>query len=126
MILGIGTDLFEVSRMKKAIEKDTLFIESVFTKNEIQYCQPLKRKEQNFAARFAAKEALMKALGTGWRDGIKFTDINISNNDLGKPEISLSGKAKEIADNMGVKSIHLSMSHIKDIVNAFVIINSNP
>ena len=125
MILGLGTDLFEVSRMKKAMEKDPSFIESVFTKGEIQYCEPRKRKEQNFAARYAAKEAFMKALGTGWRNGIKFTDINIINNDLGKPEIFLIGKAKEIADNLGVKTIHLSMSHIKDIVNAFVIIESD-
>ncbi len=122
MILGIGTDLFEVSRMKKAMEKDPLFIESVFTKSEIQYCEPRKRKEQNYAARYAAKEAFMKALGTGWRGGMKFTEINVINDDLGKPEIFLTGKAKEIADNLGVKTIHLSMSHIKDIVNAFVII----
>ena len=122
MILGIGTDLFEVYRMKKAMEKDPLFIESVFTKSEIQYCEPRKRKEQNFAARYAAKEAFMKALGTGWRGGMKFTEINVINDDLGKPEIFLSGKAKEIADNMGVKTIHLSMSHTNEIVNAFVII----
>lgn len=124
MILGIGTDLFEISRMKKAMEKDPLFIESVFTKNEIQYCKPRKRNEQNFAARYAAKEAFMKALGTGWRFGIKFTEINILNDDLGKPEIFLIGKAKEIADKLGVKTIHLSMSHTNEIVNAFVIIES--
>jgi len=126
LILGIGTDLFEVSRMKKTMEKDPLFIESVFTESEIKYCNPRRRKEQNFAARYAAKEALLKALGTGWRDGIKFTDINIVNNQLGKPEIFLSGKTKEIAENLGVKTIHLSMSHLRDIANAFVIIHTDP
>lgn len=126
MILGIGTDLFEVSRMKKTMEKDPSFIESIFTESEIQYCNPRKRREQNFAARYAAKEALLKALGTGWRDGIKFTDINIINDSLGKPEIFLSGKAKQIADKIGVKTIHLSMSHIREIANAFVIINNDP
>ncbi len=122
MILGIGTDIFEVSRMKKTMEKDPLFIKSIFTENEIQYCEKRRRKEQNFAARYAAKEALLKALGTGWRDGIRFTDIDIINDKLGKPEIFLKGKAKKIADELGVKMIHLSMSHVSEIANAFVII----
>lgn len=125
MIIGIGTDIFEVSRLKKIMEKDPLFLKSVFTETEINYCHPRKRKEQNYAARYAAKEALMKALGTGWRDGIKFTDIEIENNKLGKPEISLTGVAKQFADNLQVSAIHLSMSHTKEIANAFVIINND-
>ncbi|PLX21890.1 MAG: ACP synthase [Salinivirgaceae bacterium] len=125
MILGIGTDIFEVARIKQAMEKDPLFIKSVFTETEINYCHPRKRKEENYAARYAAKEALMKALGTGWRDGIKFTDIEIENNELGKPEISLTGIAKQIADKLEVSTIHLSISHTKEIANAFVIINSD-
>ena len=67
----------------------------------------------------------MKALGTGWRDGIKFTDIEIENNNLGKPEISLTGIAKQVADELGVSTIHLSMSHTNEIANAFVIINND-
>lgn len=125
MILGIGTDIFEVARLKRTMEKDPSFIESVFTQTEINYCHPRKRKEQNYAARYAAKEALMKALGTGWRDGIKFTDIEIENNKLGKPEMFLTGIAKRVADKLGVKSIHLSMSHTNEIANAFVIINND-
>ena len=125
MIIGIGTDIFEVERMKTKIEKQPSLIEGIFTDNEISYCNQFKNKAQRFAARYAAKEAFLKALGTGWRDGITFKDIDIINDDLGKPEIKLSGMAKQIADKLGVTAIHLSMSHTKDLANAFVIINNN-
>lgn len=123
MILGIGTDIFEVERMKKAIEKQATFADGIFTPNEIKYCSQFKNSAERFAARYAAKEALLKALGTGWRDGIKFLDIEITNNSLGKPSITLSGEAKNIAEKLGAKSIHISMSHTKKLANAFVIIN---
>ncbi len=125
MIIGIGTDIFEVERMKTKIEKQPSLIEGIFTNNEISYCNQFKNKAQRFAARYAAKEAFLKALGTGWRDGITFKDINIINDNLGKPEIKLSGIAKQIADKLGVTAIHLSMSHTKELANAFVIINNN-
>ena len=125
MIIGIGTDIFEVERMKTKIEKQPSLIEGIFTDNEISYCNQFKNKAQRFAARYAAKEAFLKAIGTGWRDGITFKDIDIINDDLGKPEIKLSGIAKQIADKLGVTAIHLSMSHTKDLANAFVIINNN-
>lgn len=122
MIIGIGTDLFEVERMKSRLENQPSFIDGIFTDNEINYCNQFKNKAERFAARYAAKEALLKALGTGWRDGITFKDINIVNDDLGKPSIELSGMAKDIADKLKVTSIHLSMSHTKSLANAFVII----
>lgn len=125
MIIGIGTDIFEVERMKTKIEKQPSLIGGIFTDNEISYCNQFKNKAQRFAARYAAKEAFLKALGTGWRDGITFKDIDIINDDLGKPEIKLSGMAKQIAEKLGVTNIHLSMSHTKDLANAFVIINNN-
>ncbi|MDA3955014.1 MAG: holo-ACP synthase [Bacteroidales bacterium] len=125
MILGIGTDLFDVERMKNRLEKQPTFIDGVFTDNEIKYCNQFKNKAQRFAARYAAKEALLKALGTGWRNGITFKDINIVNDDLGKPGIELSGIAKQIADKLEVTSIHLSLSHTEKLANAFVIINNN-
>ena len=124
MIIGIGTDIFEVERIKTKIEKQPSLIEGIFTDNEINYCNQFKNKAQRFAARYAAKEAFLKALGTGWRNGITFKDINIINDDLGKPDIILSGIAKQIADKLGVTTIHLSMSHTKDLANAFVIINN--
>ena len=124
MILGIGTDLFEVERMKKTIEKQPSFIDGIFTIGEINYCNQFKNKVERYAARYAAKEALLKALGTGWRDGITFLDIDIINDKLGKPEINLSGKAQEVANKLGVTAVHLSMSHTKELANAFVIINN--
>lgn len=125
MILGIGTDLFEVDRMKKTIEKQPTFIDGIFTDNEIRYCKSFRNSAEHFAARYAAKEAFLKAIGTGLRDGISLLDIEITNNELGKPFISLTGKSKELADSYGVTEIHLSMSHTKKMANAFIIINYN-
>ncbi len=125
MILGIGTDIFEIERMKIRLEKQPSFFEGIFTKNELNYCNQFKNKAQKFAARYAAKEAFLKALGTGWRDGITFKDIDIINDNLGKPEIFLSGVAKQIADKLEVTAIHLSMSHTEKLANAFVIINNH-
>ncbi len=123
MILGIGIDIFEVVRMKERLKSQPSFIEGIFTESEIKYCNQFKNKAERFAARYAAKEAFLKALGTGWRDGITFKDINIINNSLGKPAIILSGIAKEIADNLNATEIHLSISHTKNLATAFVIIN---
>lgn len=125
MILGIGTDIFEVERMKQKLKKQPSFIDGVFTDNEIKYCNQFKNKAERFSARYAAKEALLKAFGTGWRDGVTFKDIDIINDELGKPEIKLSGVAKQIANKLKVTSIHISMSHTKELANAFVIINNN-
>lgn len=123
MILGIGTDIFEIERMKIRLKKQPSFVEGVFTDNEINHCNQFKNKAQKFAARYAAKEAFLKALGTGWRDGITFKDIEVTNNDLGKPGITLSGIAKKMADNMGVSEIHVSISHTNKLTIAFVTIN---
>jgi len=125
LIIGIGTDIFEVARMKNRINKEPTFVQSVFTNHEISYCEKFKFKEQNYAARFAAKEALMKALGTGWNGGISFKEINITNNSLGKPEIELQGKTHELAQKLGVTNIYVSLSHCKQFANAFIILSSN-
>ena len=125
MIIGIGTDIFEVARMKNRIEKEPEFIYSVFTDAEIAYCEKLKFKEQSYAARFAAKESVMKALGTGWNTGISFKDIDITNDVAGKPEIKLEGKTYDLANKLGVTDIHVSLSHCAQFATAFVILNSN-
>jgi len=125
LIIGVGTDIFEINRMKKRIEKEPEFIQSVFTSQEISYCEQFKFKEQNYAARFAAKEALMKALGTGYNSGISFSEIVITNNSEGKPEITLTGKTLERAVSLGVTDIHVSLSHCKKQAVAFVILSSN-
>jgi holo-[acyl-carrier protein] synthase len=120
MIIGIGTDIIEVERVARAISKEA-FKKKVFSEREIAYCESQK-KEESFAARFAAKEAFFKALGTGWRDGMGITEVEILNDDLGKPSIHLSGKAKEVFEQKGGTHIHLSLSHIKTQAAAFVIL----
>ena len=120
MILGIGTDIIEVARIKKAVEK-IAFREKVFTTREIEYCVKDKTG-QSFAARAAAKEAFFKALGTGWRDKMKINEVEIQNDELGKPFIVLSGEALRVFEQKGGNKIHVSLSHIKECAVAFVVI----
>jgi holo-[acyl-carrier protein] synthase len=122
MILGIGTDIIEVERVKSAISK-IAFKEKIFSIREIEYCEANKGVE-SFAARFAAKEAFFKALGTGWRDGMGITEVEILNDELGKPSIHLSGKALEVFLEKGATHVHVSLSHIKEKAVAFVVIES--
>lgn len=124
MIFGIGTDIIEVARVKKQVAGDSGFKEKVFTAREIAYCQTKHHQAQHYAVRFAAKEAFFKAIGTGWRGGLAFHDVEIINNDLGKPEIFLSGQAKQFAQDHAIIKIHVSLSHIKDMVNAIVILET--
>jgi holo-[acyl-carrier protein] synthase len=125
MVFGIGTDIFEVSRLKVAIEKDKGLLNSIFTETEIAYCEKMASKEQHYGARFSAKEAFMKALGTGWRFGIRFSDISVINDELGKPLIKLSGKAEELIRQEGITDMHLSLSHTKSHATAFVILEKD-
>lgn len=111
-----------MERIKKQLSKNDGLKETLFTTHEIEYCESQKQNEQNYAARYAAKEAFFKALGTGWRYGMQYQNIEIKNNELGKPEIFLSGKAKEFATKNTFSKIHVSFSHLKEIVNAIVII----
>lgn len=122
MIYGIGTDIIEVERIKNQLSKNEGLKETLFTPHEIEYCESQKQNEQNYAARYTAKEAFFKALGTGWRYGMQYQNIEIRNDKLGKPEIFLSGKAKDFATKNSFKNIHVSFSHLKEIVNAIVII----
>lgn len=120
MILGIGTDIIEIARVAKAIEKKE-FVEKVFTATEIAYCQS-KKNAESFAGCYAAKEALFKAIGTGWREGMSILDINISHDQIGKPIIEVSGKTAEKINAIGGGNIHLTISHNKESAIAFVII----
>ena len=121
MILGIGTDIIEVARVAKEIGKSDGFKERYFSAGEIAYCEPKHGKARNYAARFAAKEAFFKALGTGYRGGLAFKEVEIINGRLGKPEIFLRGKAKELCRKRKIRSIHVSLTHIKDYSSAVVI-----
>jgi len=120
MIVGIGTDIIEVARVERLLAKQKRFQKRIFTEIEIAYCESKKNRAQNYAARFAAKEAFLKAIGTGWRSGVAFKEIEVVNNERGKPEIFLSGTAKKFADNLGITNIQVSLSHLKDIAIAVV------
>ncbi|MCK4663063.1 MAG: holo-ACP synthase [Bacteroidales bacterium] len=122
MIKGIGTDIIEVSRIGKKVEGNTSFKKKIFTDNEIKYCETYRHKAQNYAVRFAAKEAFLKAIGTGWSNGLAFDQIEIINDKSGKPELFLNGKASEVTKEMGIKNIHVSLSHVKEYAIAVVII----
>jgi holo-[acyl-carrier protein] synthase len=122
MIYGIGTDIIEVSRIHAVMEKDIGFREKIFTSGEIAYCETQKHKYENYAARFSAKEAFMKAIGTGWRFGIRFADIEVYHDEFGKPLMRLYGKAEELGRIEGISKIHVSLSHIKEIATAVVIV----
>lgn len=124
MIYGIGTDLIEVERVKKSVEKIEGFREKIFSPVEITYCESKKKKFEHYAARFAVKESFFKAIGTGWRNGLAFGEIEVVNDELGKPEIVLRGKAKALADKNNFKSIKVSVSHIKETAVALVIIET--
>jgi holo-[acyl-carrier protein] synthase len=121
MILGIGTDITEIARISKSIENKRFTIK-VFSKAEIEYCETKTNKAENYAARFAAKEAFLKALGTGLRAGITINEIEIVNDNLGKPSIHLIGKTAEIILDKNIQTIHVSLSHVKDMAMATVIL----
>ncbi|MFO7810568.1 MAG: holo-ACP synthase [Candidatus Delongbacteria bacterium] len=122
MIYGIGTDIIEVERVKKSISRISGFKEKIFSAAEIEYCESKRNKYENYAGRFAAKEAFLKALGTGWRNGIGFNEISIRNNELGKPYIKLSGRALEYTSEIGISEFHVSVSHTKSNATAFVVL----
>jgi holo-[acyl-carrier protein] synthase len=119
-IIGIGTDIIECERIDRMIQRHgSHFIDRVFTKREIQYCTDRKSSDQHFAGRWAAKEAVLKALGTGWISGIAWTDVEVINESSGKPQIKLHGGAKKIATEKKITEIHLSISHCKSHAIAF-------
>jgi holo-[acyl-carrier protein] synthase len=124
MIFGIGTDMIEVERIAEKIGKDIGFKELVFSQNEIDYCEAKANKYEHYAARFAAKEAFFKALGTGWKNGTAFNEIEITNNEVGKPQITFLGKTAESIIEMKLGKIAVSLSHLKTMASAVVIIEN--
>jgi len=125
MIVGLGVDITEVSRIEAAIERHGLaFLQRIFTPSEIAYCEKHRNHAERFAGRFAAKEAAMKALGTGWSHGVRWVDIEVVREPSGKPTLKLSGAARGIADRLGVKGIALSITHDGNLALAQVIFES--
>ncbi|WP_440441769.1 holo-ACP synthase [Phascolarctobacterium succinatutens] len=124
MIVGVGCDIIEIERIARAIKSES-FIRRVFTAEEAAYCQ--RRGQQaaaSFAARFAAKEAVLKALGTGLREG-SLQEIAVDNDGLGKPLVQLSGHFAMLAKQLGVKNIQISLSHSRDFAVAYVIMEDD-
>jgi holo-[acyl-carrier protein] synthase len=127
MTVGTGIDIAETQRIEQALERHGgRFAQRIFTPSEIAYCERFKNKAERYAARFAAKEAAFKALGTGWANGIHWLEVEISHQPSGKPELLLSGRARELARQLGVTHAVVSISHANRYVVAQVILESNP
>lgn len=125
MIVGIGTDLAEVDRIRQAIERHgRRFIERIFTSAEIAYVERKVNRYERYAARFAAKEAAMKAIGTGWRHGVRWQDFEVTNLPSGRPTLQLHGVAAKFAENLGVRQIALSLTHTAQQGMAIVILET--
>ena len=124
MILGTGIDLCEVDRIKRALESDhgTRFRDRVYTEREIAYSERRANRYERYAARFAAKEAGMKALCTGWSGWLGWHDLEVANLPSGRPTLKLQGKAAEIAEKRGVRNISLSLTHTAAQAMAMVIL----
>ena len=119
-VVGIGTDIVECGRIADMIEKhNDTFITRVYTAGEIAYCSERKAAVQHYAGRWAAKEAILKAMGTGWAKGIQWTDIEVINQMGGKPFVELGGVAKTICDDRGISEMLISISHCKLYATAF-------
>jgi len=121
MIIGIGVDLVKIGRIEKAA-KGSGFLERVFTEREREYCSRQKYPAQHYAARFAAKESILKAIGTGWSGGVRWIDMEVLHGEGGGPIVNLSGRVKDMMDLKGVKQVMLSYSHDEGYAVAQVIL----
>jgi holo-[acyl-carrier protein] synthase len=122
VIVGMGIDIAEVKRIASVIESQSeRFLRRIFTLDEVAYCERFKNKYERYAGRFAAKEAAMKALGTGWSRGVRWVDVEVIRQPGGRPTLELRGEAKKIADKLGVKNIAVSITHTAEQAIAQVI-----
>ena len=123
MVLGLGTDLIETRRVQESIERyGERFLERIFTEGEIAYCmRKRKNAAESFAARFAAKEAEAKALGTGISRGVSWKEFEVRREASGRPTLHLSGRAAELAEAMGVRRVQLSLTHSRELALAVVV-----
>ena len=121
-VIGIGTDIVECLRIARMIERHgELFINRVYTPHEIQYCSQRKAATQHYAGRWAAKEAVLKALGTGWARGIGWRDVEVHNDPTGRPSIRLAGGAREVSAQLGIGQMLVSISHCRSHATAYAL-----
>jgi holo-[acyl-carrier protein] synthase len=121
--VGTGIDIAEVPRIREVIERHgERFLKRIFTEGEIQYCESKANRVERYAARFAAKEAGMKAIGTGWNHGVRWRDIEVARKPGGRPTLLLHGKAAEFAAKLGATNIALSLTHTAEQAFAQVIL----
>jgi len=126
MIVGTGVDITETERIEQALQRHgERLAKRLYTPREIAYCEQFKNRAERFAARFAAKEAAFKALGTGWREGVRWLDVEVTHQPSGKPELVLTGRAEELARTLGVTRTSVSLSHSNHYVIAQVIFESD-
>jgi holo-[acyl-carrier protein] synthase len=123
VIISTGIDIVEVYRIRQTIERTPRFVERVFTEAERAYCDAKRAASaQSYAARFAAKEATLKALKTGWRGKLTWHDVEVESGELGIPSLKISGEAKKLFDDLGATVAHLSLSHTTETAIAMVIL----
>lgn len=122
MIAGIGTDIIEVQRVLEKIDKNQGFREATFSPEEIDYCENKPRRGEHYAARFAAKEALLKAAGEGWTSAVSLPEISVLNDQAGKPYFSFSGATARYFEAKKWTNIQLSVSHVREIALAVVVV----
>jgi holo-[acyl-carrier protein] synthase len=126
MIVGIGMDVVEIGRIRDLAQRHAAFLTRTFAPGELHHCKEKANPFPHLAARFAAKEAVFKALGTGWSVGLKWTDVAVENNAAGKPAIRLSGAARRLAEQLGAHQIHLSLTHTGSYAGAQVVLERLP
>lgn len=125
MIVSIGTDIIEVNRIRETIERTPRFLDRVFTDREREYCEAKgAAAAQSYAARFAAKEAFLKAIKTGWRGEITWQNIEICVDGDGAPDLLITGEARRILDKLGADRVHVSLSHTHEHATAQVVLES--
>ncbi len=125
MIVGTGIDIAEVPRIRESIKRfGDRFLARIYTAGERRYCDSKANRDERYAARFAAKEAAMKALGTGWNHGVRWVDCEVVRMPGGRPTIAFHGRAGEFAAKLGVKNASLSITHTKEQAFAQVILES--
>jgi holo-[acyl-carrier protein] synthase len=121
-IVGIGIDIVDVKRIEDAVRKRKDFLNRIYTQEEIKVNPRGEFRFQELAGRFAVKEAFFKAIKTGWRRGVTFSDVIVLNEPSGAPYIELTGRAKEVADSLGIKNIFVSISHTDELATGMVIV----